>query len=113
MRAGSLRKRVTVQQRSTSVDSFGGQAQTWIDICTVWAEIRTLNGRELMAASAMQSEVSHEITVRYRSELTNPKAVAAMRILFKGRIFNIHSSVNVDERNEIITLQVSEGVNNG
>ena len=113
MRAGLLRKRIVLQQRDVTVDSYGGQVNTWADVATVYAEIMPLSGRELFSAQAVQSEVSHRITVRYRSELANPKTVAGMRAVYSGRVFNISASINEDERNRQITLMASEGLNNG
>jgi SPP1 family predicted phage head-tail adaptor len=113
MQAGLLRKRVTLQRRDVAVDSYGGQVTSWTDIATVSAEITPLSGRELFAAQAVQSEVSHRITVRYQPLLANPQTVAAMRAVYNGRFFNIHASVNDEERNRQITLFASEGLNNG
>lgn len=113
MQAGTLRKRVTFQARSTATDSFGDQVTSWADVCTVYADIQPLSGRELFAAQAVQSAVSHSITVRYRPEFAVPKTVAAMRIVYNGRFFNIESSLNFEERNRLVTMQAVEGLNNG
>ena len=113
MQAGSLRKRVTFQTRDTSVDSYGQQVTTWTDAFTVWAGIEPLSAHELFAAQAVQNEVSHKITVRYRSEIVNPVAVAAMRVSYAGRLFNIQGALNIDERRRSIELLATEGVNNG
>ena len=56
MQAGYLRKRVTIQQRSTVTDTFGGQSTSWVDIATVYAEITPMSGREwalMLALSAL------------------------------------------------------------
>jgi head-tail adaptor len=57
--------------------------------------------------------VTHSVTVRFAPQLANPKDVAAMRILFGTRIFDIHDSINEDERNRMVTLMAEEGLNNG
>lgn len=113
MRSGDLRKRVTFQVRGTVSDTFGQQSTVWTDLFTTWANIQALSARELYAAQAVQSEVTHAITVRYRAELALPKAVAAMRVLYGPRVFNVSGAVNVDERNREIVLQASEGLNLG
>ncbi|PUA17267.1 phage head closure protein [Glaciimonas sp. PCH181] len=113
MRAGDLLHRITLQQRSTAADSLGQQATTWSDLFTIWAYIESLTARELLAAQAVQSEVNHRITVRYRAEFANPISVAAMRAIYKGRYFNISGALNLDERNRTIELLASEGLNNG
>lgn len=113
MQAGLLRKRVLFQTRSTTADTFGGQSTAWVDAFTVSAEVAPLSGRELLSAQAVQSEVSHQITARYRPEFSDPKAVARMRAFYNGRYFNIHASINLDERNRQVTLSASEGLNDG
>ena len=113
MQAGALRKRVTFQTRSAAVDSFGQQVTTWTDAFTVWASIEPLSARELFAAQAVQSEVSHKVAVRYRAELANPVAVAAMRVVYSGRWFNVQGALNIDERRRSIELLATEGLSNG
>lgn len=114
MRAGQLRRQITIESRATSVDAdYGGQSTTWSTTATVWADIQPLSGRELFAAQQFGSEVSHVITVRYQSMFDDPKAVAAMRVNYNGRYFNIHACINTDERNREVQLMASEGLNDG
>lgn len=114
MRIGNLRRRITFQARSGVVDSFGQQQTSWVDLLTaVPAELEALAGRELQVAQAINAEVTHRVTVRYHPQLANPVAVAAMRIVYGARIFNILASMNVDERNREIELMASEGLNQG
>ena len=113
LRAGQLSRRLRLQSRSASQDSFGGQNLVWSDVATVWAEIRPITGRELENARRIASEVSHQILVRYQPLLADSKVVAGYRALYKGRIFNIHASMNEDERNTVLTLLASEGMDDG
>lgn len=113
IRAGELRRRVTFQTRSTAQDSVGGQLTTWTDVATVWAGIEPLGVGERLAAAAEHVDASHTITVRYQALFADPRAVAAMRAVYKGRIFNIVGSMNEEERNRNVVLQVREGLNEG
>lgn len=113
MRAGDLNRRAMLQERDTTLDAMGGQSTTWTDVAPLWVSIEALSARELFAAQAVQSEVSHTITARYRAEFVSPKATAARRITYAGRIYNIQGSMNIDEQNRTIELLVSEGLNNG
>jgi len=106
--AGALRKRITLQQQSPSVDSYGQQSLTWTDVATVWASIEPSVGRELMAAQAVSLEQPTTITIRWQPLFASPKAVAAMRVVYNGRIFNLHSVENEAERNILLTLVASE-----
>ena len=113
MTIGAMRQRIVFQARGVSVDSFGQQVTTWTDAFGIWASIEPVSARELFAAQAVQSEVSHRITVRYRAEFANQAGVAAMRAVSEVRIFNIHGAVDTDGRRRWVELRVTEGLNNG
>ena len=113
LRAGTLRKRITFQVRSATQDAVGGQSVAWTDLITIWASLEPAAGRELMTAQAMNIEQPTTITVRWQPELANFRSVAAMRVAYGSRIFNIHSSQNQEERNRILVLIASEGLNDG
>lgn len=113
IRAGILRQRITLQAPVITTGEIGGPLKTWASVATVWADINPLTGRERLQAAALKSEVSHEITIRWQAALADPQAVAAMRIVFGTRIFNIHASMNQDERNRVLVLLASEGMNDG
>ena len=111
--AGTLRKRITLQQQSISVDTYGQQITTWTDVATVWASIEPSVGRELMAAQAVSLDQPTTIMIRWQPAFASPKAVAAMRAVYNDRLFNIHSVENEEERNRTLTLLASEGLNDG
>ena len=113
MRSGDLRHRVTIQSRSTSQDSFGQELTTWSDVATVWAAVVPLTGRELLAAAAINAELTHTVTIRYQAQFANPIAMAKMRIQYGTRLFNIQSSIDQNERHILIDLGCAEGLNNG
>jgi SPP1 family predicted phage head-tail adaptor len=112
-RSGELNRRITLQQRSATQDSFGEPTHGWQDLMTVWAGIEPLSGRELELAQQMSSEVTHRITVRYQSAFTDTRWAASLRALYKNRIFNIQAALNEDEANVRIHLLASEGLNDG
>jgi SPP1 family predicted phage head-tail adaptor len=113
IRAGQLRKRALVQQRSSALDAFGGQLVTWTDLKTIWCEILELSGRELYLAQTIAAEVTHQVNCRYDPIFALPKVVATYRLSYKGRIFNVHGCTNEGERDRAITLSASEGLNDG
>ena len=113
MMAGKLCKSVRFQTRGASVDNYGQQVTTWTDAFSTRASIEPLSVREQFAAQSVHSEISHCITVRYRSELANPAVVAAMRVVYGVRVFNIIGALNIDERHAIVEISASEGLNDG
>ena len=106
MRGGSLRHRITIQSAVVSTgDGMGGGGTTrWDDTMTVWASVVPLRGDELLMAGQTQSEISHKIETRYRSDIT-----AVNRIKFgSSRYFDIQVPINVDERNRELILMCKE-----
>lgn len=109
MRTGNLRRRISIQRKDTARDSYGQPNLVWVLVAEVWADIQPLSGRELEIAQAMNAEITHQVTVRYREGIT-----AAMRIVYQGRFFNITSPpLDVDMRHKEMQLMCSEGLNDG
>lgn len=113
MRAGDLRRRITIQQRSSSTDELGQPTTEWTDVATVWADVSPLSGRELLAAQAARAQINGMVTIRYQRQFSDPVAMAARRILYGSRILNITSSRDVDEMHQYIELSYAEGANDG
>lgn len=112
--SGPLRHRVNIQQRQTTQDNFGGQSVTWQDVLTnVHCEVLPMSGRELMAGGGLQAEIMHTVRMRYTVELGNPVSAASRRLLYQGRPLNIKNVQNVGERNRLLVLTCSEGLNQG
>ncbi|WP_434642754.1 phage head closure protein [Thermoanaerobacterium thermosaccharolyticum] len=105
MNAGKLRHRATIQQLVSTDDGAGGSIETWQDIVTVWAAIEPLRGNERYTAQQVQSTLSHKVTIRYREGI-KPQ----MRLTYKGRVFEVESVIDVEERHQWLELLCSEVV---
>ena len=104
--AGALDQRITLQQRSTSVDALGQGVETWIDVATVWASAQPLRGREFFAAGAMQSEASVRFRIRYRAGVTG-----AMRVLWRSVAHALVAEpIDVDGGRHTLELMAAAGV---
>lgn len=113
IRRGELNRYVAIQQRDTAADSFGEQVPTWTTLKSVYVKIEALTGRELVAAQAVASEVSHRITAQYEALFADPKIVAKYRVLYGTRIFDVSACLNIDEDNRVIELLALEGLSLG
>ena len=111
--AGELKHRVRFQSATMVQDSMGAPNRTWVDVATVWADIQSLAGRDLVIAQRISNEISHQITVRYQAIFSDPKTVSAYRGLYRSRVFQIHAALNEGEQNVFVTLYASEGVDDG
>lgn len=90
------------------MDTSGQQLISWTDVATVWANIKPSSGRELIAAGAINAEVTHTIVIRYRPGIT-----AAMRALYGSRIFDIAAVIEPETAHVSLELLCNEGINQG
>lgn len=70
MRAGPLRHRCQIYQLQPVKDAIGGVIVSYQPQGCLWAEINPVSGRAFLAASQPQAEVTAEIIIRYRSDIT-------------------------------------------
>ena len=70
MRAGGLRNRVTIRTFTSSRTPSGQVIQKWEDGETIWAEVKGISGRELVAAGAEIAEATVRVWVRFRRDIT-------------------------------------------
>lgn len=115
MRAGTFRHRIQLQMRNPGKDELQQPLLTWADVPggAMWADIEPMSGRELMLAQANQSELTHTVSIRYQQRFADPRAMAALRVKYGVRIFNIHASIDPSERHQTLELSCSEGLNDG
>ena len=101
--AGELRNKVSLQNYDETRSASGHPTRTYATYASVWAKFRTLSGTERMAAQQVSGVITHEVTIRYRSDVH-----VDHRILWGTRYFDIKDVRNVDEQNEQIRMLVTE-----
>lgn len=109
MQAGKLKHRITIQRMEQSQNQETGDIIIiWGDLATIWARVVDVSGQEFIQSAATQAKVTTRINIRYRD------ITAKDRILFRGRLYNIHAVLSDNESGlEYINLMCSEGVNDG
>lgn len=105
MKIGQLRHKVQIQTPKETQDNLGGTVTIWESFSDAFAEIKPISGKEYMAQSGLNSEISHQITMRFIPGMTS-----TMRIIFGERIFTIESVINLYETNRVLQLMVKENV---
>jgi len=103
MNPGELKHRVTIQERSVTRDTDGGESESWVDFATVWAAVEPLQGREFFAAQQTNSEVTGKVRLRYLAGVK-----PTMRVLFGARVFDILAAVCPAEDQRETVLMVRE-----
>jgi SPP1 family predicted phage head-tail adaptor len=97
--SGSFRHRIIIQNYVETENDKADVIKNWSDYKTVWAMIKTIQGREYFSAATTQNENTVRFVIRY-TEGIHPN----MRIVFKSRIFKIESVINDDELNKTLTI---------
>jgi head-tail adaptor len=69
MRAGSLRHRLKLWEKTPSQNASGGYDETWVELPGLWGEINTPSGRVEAVAQRLEAVVTAEVVARPRSSL--------------------------------------------
>lgn len=100
MKIGRMRYRIDIQEFSISKSTNGFPVKEWSNVCTVWADIVPVSGKELLNSGQIISEVTDKIYIRYRTGITTD-----MRVRHEDTYYNI-TSVLGDKRSGMLTLMV-------
>lgn len=83
MMSGRLDRKITIQEPTTTYDSYGEPVESWSDLAIVWAEVRQQSARE-MWESGKVSEVEMMFRIRYRSGIDE-----TCRVVYDGKNYDI------------------------
>lgn len=93
MNAGDLRDRITIRRPADVPDGKGGYDQSWSTVATVWAEVKSINGREAVIGSVLQGVSHFQIRIRYREDIQ-----VSDQVLWRGRELSVHTAEDRDGR---------------
>lgn len=106
MRAGRLRQRITIQDKTVVQNDYGEEDITWTEVATVWAAIEPLRGREFLDAEMASAEITTRIVIRHRDGIS-----PEMRVLHGATVYNIRAVIHVETRQREIQLMCQEYIN--
>ena len=109
MDIGRLDKRISIESRSATLDSYGQEINSWSVVGVVWANVKPVGGREKMKAMQVDSLLTHTVAIRFDKRFMPPRTVDAWRIVYDGRLFNIVSAMDLDEAGKYIIFDCVEG----
>lgn len=102
MRAGRLRRRVTLQRPVSSRDSYGDDVPTWADAFSRWAGIEPTDGSESWLTHQETATQGIRVVLRYDS---NTATISPdWRIDWGGKKFDIQFINNVGQLNSHLLL---------
>ena len=112
MKAGKMRKRVTVQLLTKSKDEYGQVQDVWTDETEVWGELDPLVGREALAAQQVKASLSHRVRLRKPPDITITPRDRLVIKAENNRTFNIQSVVDVGEQGFELEILAEEYYDN-
>lgn len=98
-----LRHFLSLERPELTTDGYGGNERTWVKVTDLWAKITPVSVRETLAKDQVESEITHRIIIRYRTDV-----LPEMRLRKEGRIFEIIGVMNEMERNRWLQLECKE-----
>jgi len=102
MNAGTLDRRIDIQQAMPSKNAAGEKTRAWTPLADdVPAGVQLPSTRQVMNSQQMQSEIDAIFTIRYRTDLT---AKEDRRISYEGRIYRIKGVRETGSRREGLLL---------
>lgn len=104
--AANLNQRICLQKFISTQDSFGESSGSWIDIATVWADIRYLNGKEYLASQIEINKAAVSIRIRWHSDIE-----PTMRVLHGNDIYNIEAVLPDMQKRMHLDLVCSTEIN--
>lgn len=102
--ACSLDQRVKFLREVSTPDGMGGSTTSWLEICTVWAEVRPMSGREREQAQRLNAQANYVITIRNRPDI-NETHVAE----WGSERFNIRFA-RTEARSRWLRIEAERGV---
>ena len=113
LNAQKLNRRVTIQKRSGIKDDFGQVVDIWVDVCQLWAHVKTVTGsgfltQEFESGGTEVSRPTASFRVRKRNGIT-----AGMRLVYQSVPYDIRVVLPDLQDNRYMDLGCATGANQG
>lgn len=100
--AGQFNKRIKIQYKTEdSFDDEGYAVEGEEYSQSLWAMVKPISAKEYTKEKATQTENITRFVIRYRRNLN---VTDEMKIIYKGRTFEIESVINDYENNTTLTI---------
>ena len=111
MRAGTINRRVAIDEPVVTRDETGGEAIDWVEYATVWAQIEPLRGREALINGANVAQMDTRIRIRWSEhvDVVAPK----WRLRWGQTIYDVVSLSHILTGRRQIELLCKSGTNEG
>lgn len=101
-----MNRRITIQTQAGGVPDpvTGSPSQAWRTVRTTWAAISAISSSHQSQGNQFVDQATHLVVIRY----TTTVIAVGMRILYRGRVFDVLDSQNVNEGDVRLDLVCQE-----
>jgi SPP1 family predicted phage head-tail adaptor len=103
MNTGDLKYRLVLEQPVESADGAGGVTRSYTSVATLWASVSPVSARGEVAADDLGAEVTHQIVIRFRADMTTRH-----RLREGARIFVIAALRDQDGSGRFLEIEAQE-----
>ncbi len=100
-----MNRRISIERKTVTADGYGGEVETWTELCAVAAEVLFGTGQERRTAA--QESATQGATFRVRVSPLTASVTAADRIQFDGSTWDIAGNVPYLREGRDITATTS------
>ena len=100
---GTLTDRVQLKRREMTGESEGGHVALFVPVASLWARVRSLNGRQGTSADGRAVEISHAVVFRFRNDIK-----PGDRVIYRGRNLDVVSAADLNGRRAYLSCACSE-----
>lgn len=79
-----MNHRITLLRREAGVDSVGQPVTDWVDVATIWGDVRFQSGAEVLRANTDVAVKRASIRIRTRKDID-----ASLRVRYAGEEYEI------------------------
>lgn len=104
-KAADFRVSGEIQRRSRVADGQGGWYDGWVKFKAVKLKFKAASGAERLVAMQIQAEAKTHAYMRFTAPIPSPD----MRLVCKGKTYNIRAVQDVEMLGKVIELTLEEG----
>lgn len=93
---GERDRRITIQEKTITTNSFNEEVVTWSDLITVWAKVSEAQGDENYEADQLTERRLTVFDINHRSDVT-----VEHRIAYNDRYYDVVSIVEPDRKRSL------------
>jgi SPP1 family predicted phage head-tail adaptor len=105
---GMMRSRVVVEAQTETADPLGALTTSWSPVATLWALIRSPNGKEMFTAQQQKAVMTHVVECWWPGSLVT--VTPQHRLRFNGAQYGIAAVINENMQNVKMIIHCTEAV---